>query len=175
MTFTNSGISPEGIPKAESIDMHPVEHEFMRVKFIQWLLFWAIIIVIAASLIFFVDDLRETLYIAAGSVILVILASFHLYVLKKSVAFKAYAIREHDVVYRTGWINRSVKVVPFNRIQHCSVDEGALARRFGLSSIRMFTSGGNDADIRIPGLKASFASDLRELIISKTREHGGNI
>lgn len=175
MTFSNAGISIEGIPRAEDIPLQAIEPSFLRVKSIQWIVLWVIVLGIAAMLVFFIDDIREPVVLSIAGAIIIFLASFHFFVLKKSVAFKAYAIREHDVVYRTGWLVRSVKVVPFNRIQHCSVDEGAIARRFGLASVRMFTSGGNDADIRIPGLKAAFASDLRELIISKIRQHGGGI
>ncbi|RYG36242.1 MAG: hypothetical protein EOO01_30920 [Chitinophagaceae bacterium] len=175
MTFTNAEISLEGVPRAGDLTFHPIESSFMKVKFIQWLILWLILFTIAVLLFIFVEKLQQIGVIATVSVILLFLAGFQIFVMRKSVEYKAYAIREHDVVYRTGWLVKSIKVVPFNRIQHCSVDEGAVARRYGLASIRLFTSGGNEADLRIPGLKAAFAADLRELIISKTRQHGSNI
>ncbi len=175
MAFTNAEVPPESIPRAEEVVFQPIEQSFLKVKFIQWLIVWLIVFVIAGALFIFVDDLQKPLVLVTVSVLLIFLAGFHIYALKQSVSFKAYAIREHDVIYRTGWLVKSVKVVPFNRIQHCSVDEGALARRYGLSSVRLFTSGGNEADIRIPGIRAAFAADLRELIISKIRQHGGSL
>lgn len=175
MTFTNDELSLTGVPRAEELIFHPVEQNFMKVKFLQWLIFWLIVLLVLATLFFLIEKFQAPAWITSVSLAIGLLAGFHLIVLRKSVAFKGYTLREHDLVYRTGWLVRSVKIVPYSRIQHCSVDEGVLARRYGLAAIRLFTSGGNEADIRVPGLKAAFAADLRELIITKIRQHGSTV
>ncbi len=165
----------EAVPRAEDVTLNPIEEDYKKVILIQWSIFWLVTAGIATTLICLIRSWQHLYVIIPVAFFLTCFAIFHLIILRKSARYKAYAIREHDVIYRTGWLVRSVKVVPFNRIQHCSVDEGMIARRYRLSSIRLFTSGSNDADVRIPGLKASFAADLRELIIAKTRDHGGAI
>ncbi|WP_350340360.1 PH domain-containing protein [Paraflavitalea speifideaquila] len=43
---------------------------------------------------------------------------------EKAFSNKAYAIREKDVIYRSGWIIQSTHTCPFNRIQHSAVTIG---------------------------------------------------
>ncbi|MCR6719337.1 MAG: PH domain-containing protein [Chitinophagaceae bacterium] len=98
------------------------------------------------------------------------ISSFFLTIL--SFRYKAYALREHDVIYRSGWLVQSVRVCPFNRIQHCSVDSGVIDRRYGLSSLSVYTAGGAEADMKLAGLPKDVADDMRDFILSKTnKEH----
>ena len=81
----------------------------------------------------------------------------------------AYVIREHDILYRSGWIVQRIIACPFNRVQHCSADAGPLDRKFRLSSITLFTAGATGADLRISGLKEELAQQLREFILAKIK------
>jgi membrane protein YdbS with pleckstrin-like domain len=89
--------------------------------------------------------------------------------MRESFKRKAYAIREKDVLYRTGFIIRTLHVCPFNRIQHCSVHAGPIERQYGLASISLFTSGSEGSDLRIPGLTEGTAANIREFIMQKIR------
>ena len=71
-------------------------------------------------------------------------------------------------MYQTGWLVQSLRVCPFNRIQHCSVDVGLFERKYGLATLSVYTAGGNEADMKIPGLTTEMAASLRELITTKT-------
>ena len=84
----------------------------------------------------------------------------------------AYAIREHDILYRHGWIVQRVIACPFNRIQHCSADAGLLDRKFRLSALTLFTAGASGADLRIYGLKEEMAQALRDFIMNKIKSDG---
>jgi membrane protein YdbS with pleckstrin-like domain len=83
---------------------------------------------------------------------------------------KAYAIREHDILYQTGWLRKSLHVCPYNRIQHCSVDAGVFERNLGISKLKIYTAGGDASDIVIPGLTPEEANNMRELIIQKNQK-----
>ncbi len=79
----------------------------------------------------------------------------------------AFAVRDHDVIFQKGWLIRSIKICPFNRIQNCSIQSGPLERKWGLASLTLYTAGSTGADMRIPGLKQDEAERLRQYILSK--------
>lgn len=69
---------------------------------------------------------------------------------EKSFRSLAYCIREHDILYRRGWIIQKIMACPFNRIQHCTVDSGPIDRKYCLSSLTLYTAGAEGANITIP-------------------------
>lgn len=78
-----------------------------------------------------------------------------------------YVIRDKDIVYRSGVLWRSVTAVPFNRIQHVETSSSPLDRRFDLASLKVFTAGGASGDLKIDGLGAERAEQLRTLVLEK--------
>lgn len=175
MIFTNAGISLENIPVANNMEWQRLEPGFKKVKQCWWLILWILVFSVWGSLNFFSSAIRETEVWISVTAVLILLCVFQYYAWMQSVNYKSFAIREHDIIYRTGWIVRSIKVVPFNRVQHCRVSAGVLDRWFGVSNIKLFTSGGNEADVQIPGLTPQTANDLRDWILSKIHQDGGDI
>lgn len=78
-----------------------------------------------------------------------------------------YTVRDKDLVYRHGVFWRSVTAVPFNRIQHVETSSSPLDRRFSLATLKLFTAGGSGGDLRIDGLPAERAGQLRALVLDK--------
>lgn len=175
MIFENSDISLSEIPSADSVEWQRVEPGLKRVKQLNWLLLWLIVIAVWIALVLFIDELEDVTTVTLVSIGLALLSGFHFYAQMKSVAFMAYAVREHDLLYRSGWLVRTVRVCPFNRVQHCSVSTGIFDRKFGVSSLRMFTAGGNDADVKVQGLQLKVANDLRNWIVSKIHKDGAGV
>ncbi len=89
-----------------------------------------------------------------------------------SFRFWGYAVRGRDITVRHGVVLRSVTSVPFNRVQHVSVNSGPLERWLGLATIKVFTAGGVGADLSIEGLVASEAAILQDLILANVAEAG---
>ena len=54
---------------------------------------------------------------------------------------RGYLVREHDVVYRSGWWSRTVTAVPFSRIQHSEIQQGPLGRWLGHCTLKLYTAG----------------------------------
>ena len=104
----------------------------------------------------------------------VLFLTFYYFLQEKTFPYRAYAVREQDVLYQKGWIIRSLKVCPFNRIQNCSVQSGPLERRFGLASLTLFTAGSSGADLRIHGLTQTEADNLRQFILSRIHPHAAH-
>jgi len=79
-----------------------------------------------------------------------------------------YALREKDIVFKEGYLWRSVTVVPFNRIQHAEVEQGPFDRLFDLSKIKIYTAGGSSSDLQIPGLRPTESESIKFFILNKT-------
>ena len=80
---------------------------------------------------------------------------------------RGFALRDQDIVYKHGVLWRSVKAVPFNRVQHAATGSGPLDRRFGLATLTVFTAGGSGGDLRVPGLNRDLAERLRGYIVDR--------
>ena len=84
-----------------------------------------------------------------------------------SVPKKGYAVRDKDIVYKSGVFWRSVTTIPFNRIQHVEKSSTPLDRKFNLATLQLFTAGGTGGDLNIHGLPAKTAEKLRTFILNK--------
>lgn len=84
-----------------------------------------------------------------------------------SVPKKGYAVRDKDIVYKSGVFWRTVTAIPFNRIQHVEKSSTPLDRKFQLASLQLFTAGGSGGDLKIHGLSAKTAEKLRKFILDK--------
>ncbi len=78
---------------------------------------------------------------------------------------KAYALRDHDLSFRSGVWFVSVVTQPIARIQHVELTQGPLERRYDLANVLAFSAGGQQHTFAIPGLKRSEAERLRQFIL----------
>lgn len=167
MEFQNPAIELTALPRAEELNLQPIEHNYWKVLQLRWLITASVMLIGGILAIFFINNLQKPLIIgiAAGGWLLITILSYLF--MRESFKRTAYAMREKDVLYRTGWIVRRMQVCPFNRIQHCSVHAGPLERRYKLSSISLFTAGSEGSDIKISGLTDAMAASIREFIMQK--------
>jgi uncharacterized protein len=84
-----------------------------------------------------------------------------------SVPRKGYAVRDKDLLYRSGVLWRTVTAVPFNRVQHVETSSTPLDRHFALAALQLFTAGGSAGDLKIHGMPADVAENLRLFILEK--------
>lgn len=78
-----------------------------------------------------------------------------------------YLLRELDVHKRTGCWWHATTSAGNNRIQHIEVTQGPLERLYGLSKLVLYTAGGGQSDIRIPGLPTATAHRLKNYLTDK--------
>ena len=76
---------------------------------------------------------------------------------------RGYAVRDKDILYKSGVLWRSAQAVPFNRIQHAVRGSGPVERGFGLASLTAYTAGGSGGDLRIAGLGRGCCGTLAHL------------
>jgi uncharacterized protein len=169
MDFSNEAVPIDTLPRAEDAKLRAIDPRYFKVMLFHRVIIWLIVLAGIAFSIFFYEKVQTALWVAGLVIMWIILTVSDLRLAYLSFLNKAFAVREHDIIYQDGWLLKSLHVFPFNRIQHCSIDSGVIERRFGLSTLKLYTAGGDDSDIVIHGLTVEQSSALRELIIARNK------
>ncbi len=172
MNFTNEQIDLEQLPKTDEIQYLSVEEKYKKVLIGEYILLWGIPLLIAVISGNFIPEHRILLLIIAG--FFLILLGVMLFAVNQIYDFLGYALRENDVCLRRGWLFRKYTIVPFNRIQHITVEQGVLSRAFGLASFKVFSAAGNDNDFVLKGIKKERAEEMKQFILEKIKTNDTN-
>lgn len=172
MEFYNAVVETALLPKVEETPLQPVAPEYLQVLRWNWRITAVVSLAAMAAAWYFIPFLHSQQWaIILGSGWFVITAFRWLWI-ALSFKRKAYAMRQHDIIYRSGWIIQETQVCPFNRIQHCSVSSGLFETRFGLASLSLYTAGTNEADFTVHGLDEATAITIRDFILQKIAPAG---
>lgn len=163
--FTNDVLRLEDLPRYEEVKTTPVQPRYWKVILLlfgfNFILFGAVV----ASCSFLVTEIKPFAWLIVAAYVL--LMGLLLFFQKKAFRRKSYALRERDVIYRSGILARHTIIIPFNRIQHVGINEGFAARMFNLAQLEIFTAGGSSSDVKIRGLSKTDAEKMREIIMQK--------
>lgn len=89
-----------------------------------------------------------------------------LWLIPRQVRAMGYAETDDDLVIRKGILFRSVRVVPYGRMQFVDVDQGPFERMLGISSVKLHTASAS-SDAYLPGLPAAEAARLRDHLTAR--------
>ena len=179
--FSNQQINTTELPTTAAVIFQPLHAKYKRVVLISTIIFLLFILALGASgfyLPFLGEDsmLLEYKAIVFGASVVFSLLVLVLNML--GVSKKGYAVREHDILYKSGVLHQKETTILFNRVQHVEIYEGALLRLFGLCRIEFFTAGGSLGDLKIPGLPLEEANKIKAYVIEKVlpqaKERGEN-
>lgn len=153
--FANPQLPPESLPSAETVDWQPLHPRFARRLQLGVLLRTALFAGIGAALHYMVATGPMAVLLRAAPWLPVLAwGAFGALSLRAllwpaiDVPRRGYSVRERDILYRSGVLWRSVRAVPFNRVQHTKTDSTPLDRRFGLANLSVFPAGGGAHKIR---------------------------
>ncbi len=166
--FTNETIDTKALPRYEHVKLTALQSKYWSVIVITLAAVFAVAFTALIILLFLVDEVVEQKPLLFGGLGVL----FVLILLLSRVSFrkKAYAFRQHDVIYRKGIIATNTMVIPYNRVQHVALHEGILSRWFGLAKVEIFTAGGVSSDIEIPGILKEEAEDIKQLLMGKIQK-----
>ncbi|WP_121967375.1 PH domain-containing protein [Myroides sp. N17-2] len=173
--FTNDQIIVSDLPTVNSVNYQHLHEKYNYVVGIRLVIISVILIALFFSpyvLQVITNELPidSTLLLLVGivGVVLAILISVVTWI---GIGKKGYALREQDIIYKTGLISRSQTVIPFNRVQHVGVYESALLRVFNLCTVEFFTAGGALGDLKISGISKEEGERLKAYVIQKIITH----
>ena len=168
MSFTNLQLSLDSLPEFAAAELHELHPSYPRVVLGVALVSEAIAFVFATVLIYAVLVPQAGLPIAFALLIhggVIVLLAFLAWLARKSASVIRYAIREHDVIVRSGVFWKKETVQPIRRIQHVEQHQGPVDKRYGLYELKLFSAGTGHFTFRIPGLDANAAARIKQFIL----------
>lgn len=163
MSFINLQIDAEELPAASELQMEPMADSYEKEVRLQQVIIWAPLLLVSWIPLFLAQKPPLLVLPIVVAILAAIIAPL---VIRKS-RVKGFALRQHDIAYRSGLYWQKTVLLPFNRIQHAEVSSGPLQRKFDLASLKFFTAGGSTVDLRIDGLASDRAEQLRTYIMEK--------
>lgn len=152
--------------------LHPTARWMFHLQSLVGLLgFWGPVIVGGAFAASFVVGTTPALVGGLGSLFFVFLGV----VWYPSLSFDrwSWALREDDLVIRSGVVFLRTTAIPLGRIQHVDVRQGPLEQGFGLGRLVVYTAAGMGADGIVPGLGLDVAEALRDRLVAKAQGDDG--
>lgn len=166
--FTNETIDTSNLPRYEEVQLTKLHPSYWKEILIsRGLVLFVLGIAVVVGLVF-IEELAGYRWLIGSIYILFVL----LFLFFSNIAYKkkAYAFRNHDVIFRSGIIATNTMVIPYNRVQHVALHEGFIARFFGLAKVEIFTAGGVSSDLEIPGIAKEEAENIKQLLMGKIQK-----
>lgn len=79
----------------------------------------------------------------------------------------SYGVSAQEVISQQGFWWQTRTALPYSRIQHVTLSQGPVERRYDLASLKCFSAGSGRAEIEIRGLTMASAERLRGHILAK--------
>lgn len=166
--FTNETIDTAQLPRFEEVSMTILHRDYWKVVALTWVIIFAVVGIAFVCAVTFIEEFQK---IGFGLLIpLLALMGLCLFFAYVSFRKKAFAFRNHDVLFRHGIVATTTIVIPYNRVQHVALHEGFISRFFGLATIEIFTAGGSSSDIEIPGIEKEQAENIKQLLMGKIQK-----
>jgi uncharacterized protein len=167
MQFTNEAILSEQLPTVETVPFQPLEKSYRTVLKIVYCISTIVVLIIGIVLFLLIKPIQTATIIYSSAAVFVLLTIWGWISMTISFKFSGYALRQHDLLYKSGWLKRKTKAVPVKRIQHVSVQSGPIERKYGLASISIYTAGSEAADFTISGITRERAEMIKDWIAGK--------
>ncbi|MFD0975787.1 PH domain-containing protein [Salinimicrobium gaetbulicola] len=167
--FSNLSIEVASLPRYEEAGLTSLAPNYLLKRNINTLISLLVFSAILAVVYFFLSDFPFYVFLGGGVFLVIIGWSFftNFQLMKRN----GYSLRELDIIYKRGFLFEKTTVVPFDRVQHVSVERSLLDKFLNLSTLKVFTAGGSGSDVNIPGLKPGIATSLKEEISERIARH----
>ncbi|UTF60448.1 PH domain-containing protein [Gilvimarinus sp. DA14] len=167
MSLQDAVVTAEQLPPLDREPWSAISPSYRAV--LRWtVLLYCLFPLIGLGLVitFNLEHLQTPAKIAAA--VLIVFALFLLGVwVPRRVHHTQYLLRELDIHKRTGfWWHKTVSAGT-NRIQHIEVTQGPIERLYRLSKLVLYTAGGYQSDIKIPGLPTDEAHRLKQYLTER--------
>lgn len=165
MAFTNPDVDLTALPRFDEARLHALHPRYPRLVLGLVALIEVPAFLAVAGVVSLLDRGRVP---APFAIVLGVLAVFAAVAWFKHRAASVirYAVRQHDVIVRSGVFWKKVAVQPIKRIQHVEEMQGPLDKFFGLSTLKLFSAGTGHVTLQIPGLDVATAAALSRFILS---------
>lgn len=168
--FTNDPIDIEALPDYEQVPLQELNPRYWNVVMIHIAIFLILLAAGISALLVFNEEARQ--YFVLCSLLYIAFAALLVILNRADINRRGFAVRDKDIIYRSGIIALTTTIIPFSRIQHIALHEGLFARMFGLGSLHIFTAGGSSGSLHIPGIEIAEARKIKELLMKQITKAG---
>ncbi|MBW2961404.1 PH domain-containing protein [Mesonia aestuariivivens] len=162
--FSNQQLFINLLPDYRAVDFEPISKKKLT-KSVYQISIGLVIFLVGWGILFYLIPLHWSVFL--GLVVILFLFSFSYFNAYLLQPRYGYALREKDIIYRRGYLVSKTTVIPFNRIQHVSISRGIFDKALNISTLKIFTAGGQGSDVSIPGLLPDLAVKLKEAVAQK--------
>lgn len=172
-SFSNEQVDDSTLPDFRRVELTPVVDAYLPWALITQSAFWLLLSLAAVVLLRLPFEPFEVIaemgmwWLPLPPLGVAAIATVYA---RLDARYRAWALREHDLIYRYGVIWRKTVIVPFARIQHVEAVHGPLERYLGLMRLKCFTAGGMTADLTVKGLDRSSARRVRQYLLEQIAE-----
>lgn len=165
--FINTVLSVEGLPRLEEVPLNPIAPRYKNVLILHFFILFLALGTLVCVTAYFIQDLRPFFWWITSAYLL--LMALRITLVLRGFARRAFAIRQHDLIYRRGILSTRMTIVPYKNVQHVSINEGFIPARFGLAQLQVYTAGNQAGDLKISGLTRSDALKIKSHILNRLR------
>ncbi len=165
--FSNRQVQLTDLPDYRLVDMQPISARYFTWALLTQTSFWIVVagaLWLLPRLPFVTINWFGWIAIPLSSLALALLTTVY-FALDARV--RAWALREHDLVYRYGLFWRKTVVLPFVRIQHVEALQGPVEKRLDLMRLKCYTAGGLSGDLLVRGLDSASARKVRGFLLEQ--------
>ena len=138
---------------------------YVRVLQVRLLVSMLLLLIVTTVLLHTIISLQYIIMIT--SCIVVAIAVIATVVLPRKVRLTRYLVGELDVNLQKGFLFRQHISLAINRIQHLEVTQSPVERLLKLSRIAIYTAGGYQSDLVIPGVETSTAMQIKQRLLNQ--------
>ena len=165
----NPEIDVDGLPDYRAVPLHPVAPGYLPCALLGFGALW----LAAFLLVLILPHMPLETDLPRGPVPFLIVAGVGALLVVHTwldARLRGWAVREHDLIHRSGVLWRRTTILPFARVQHVESVSGPLERRFGLMRLKCFTAGGSGGDLMVRGLDVERARRVRAHLLGRIGE-----
>ena len=163
--FTNAVLPLEGLPRHEDAGLSPINPRYKNVLILHFLILLFAACAAVFSLAYAIPELRRWFWWIVGAYLLVM--AVRILLVLRAFTKRAFAIREHDLMYRRGILSTRLTIVPYKNVQHVSINEGFIPARYGLAQLQVYTAGNQAGALKISGLTKADALRIKAHILDR--------
>lgn len=170
MAFSNLEVALTDLPTIEEVTYQDLDPLYARMICGVTIVVQGIVLLAALAAFALLDATTQSnrllVYGGAGGAMLFILFVIYRFKAARAVSF---AIRERDLMLRSGLFWRREVIQPSRRVQHVELIRGPLEKRLGLARLKLFSAGTGKATFTIPGLRLMTAARIRRFVLQAAR------
>lgn len=161
--MSNHQIGTETIDRIEELCYEPVSPKYRLVQIASATIVYALLA--ALALLLLLGGTPWWCVVAEAAIVVTFI--INLAILSEAYRFKGYALREHDITYRSGVMFPKVTTVPFSKIQQVSISQNPVSKFFGLCAIDVVNGAQGLSSLSIQGLTMEKADGIKNVITQR--------